>query len=60
MMDTVSCSGVFCDCSQCNQKNVACGCMFEGEHGACVTEYTLTIPLLFQSGSHDSESINEC
>ena len=43
--DTVSCSGVFCDRSQKGEKNVSCGCMFTGMQGACVGEYTVTMPV---------------
>jgi hypothetical protein len=57
----VSCTGIFCDRNQLKQANVSCGCMYEGEQGACVAEYTLTIPSLSKiSNNHDTESIEEC
>ena len=56
MMTGLLCFGLFCDCSQPFQTNILCGCMFEGEQGPCVTEYTLNIPSLSKiSNNHDME-----
>ena len=60
MFNTVSCSGYLCDRAHPVEKNAACGCMFTGDQGPCVGEYTLTIPVPTSISSRSKEYVPKC
>ena len=56
----VSCQGVLCDRAQESQANVSCGCLFEGDKGSCVGEYTATIPVPVSINGHGKQEVPKC